>query len=166
MDSKMNKIIEIHKSKVLKLTNTLVLTLSRDEDFEQLDNLDKLVEQMELRIRQKGAQPIGPLIQKTELRVKDDGAPEMLITFIRQADNFIHHVDAPYSMESVIRETNCLYTRFIGEENDIQFAYNKLNLVGYEEDIPLTGVTYTVFVGSNEEDGTLTADIFMPRADG
>jgi uncharacterized protein YecE (DUF72 family) len=158
--------IEIHNSKTLKLTNALVQTFSKEEDFEQLEDFEKLIEQMDLHIRQKGAQPIGPLVQKMELSVDDDGAPKMLITFIRQADNFIHHVDAPYSMGSVIRETNCLYTRFIGEEKDIQFAYNKLNLVGYEEEIPLTGVTYTVFVDSNEDDGTLTADIFMPRADG
>jgi uncharacterized protein YecE (DUF72 family) len=137
--------------------------ISKKEDFEQLQNLRALVERKEFYIRQKGAQPIGPLIQKTSVSVGENGEVQMTITFIRQADKFIHHVDPPYRMESVIRVSDCLYTRFIGEEEHLQFAYNKLNLTAYEEEIELTGESYTVFVDSNEEDGTITADIFMPK---
>jgi hypothetical protein len=109
----MTRPITVQYSKTLKLTNTLILELSKEADFEQLANFQVLVEQMDLHIRQKGAQPVGPLIQKTEVKVSEGGEPQMIMTFIRQADTFIHHVDAPYRMESVIRETNCLYTRFI-----------------------------------------------------
>jgi uncharacterized protein YecE (DUF72 family) len=143
--------------------NALLLSLSKEEDFEQLQNFQALIEQMDLHILQKGAQPVGPLIQKTSIDVNDSGEPQMTITFIRQADTFIHHVDAPYRMKSVIKVSDCLYTRFIGEEDNIQFAYNKLQLVGYEEEVPLSSGTYTVFVDSNEDDGTITADIFVPK---
>jgi hypothetical protein len=159
----MSKII-IHHSKSLKLTNTLVLDLSKEEDFKQLANF-QVIEQMELHIRQRGAQPIGPLVQKTVVSVNEAGESQMMITFIRQADAFIHHVDAPYRMESMIRVSDCLYTRFVGEEDKMQFAYSKLQLVGYEEEIPLSTETYTVFVGSNEDEGTITADIFIPKAE-
>jgi uncharacterized protein YecE (DUF72 family) len=143
--------------------NVLLLSLSKEGDFDKLQNFQVLIEQMELHIRQKGAQPIGPLIQKMSMYVDDNGQPQMTITFIRQADKFIHHVDPPYKMESMIKVSDCLYTRFIGEEDNIQFAYNKLNLMGYEEEIALTGESYTVFVDSNEDDGTITADIFVPK---
>jgi uncharacterized protein YecE (DUF72 family) len=137
--------------------------LSKEKDFEQLQNFQMLIEQMDLHIRQKGAKPIGPLIQKTAISVSEDGEPQMTIIFIRQADTFIHHVDPPYKMESVIKVSDCLYTRFIGEEDKMQFAYNKLNLTGYEEEIELTGESYTVFVDNDEENDTITADIFMPK---
>jgi uncharacterized protein YecE (DUF72 family) len=159
----MNKKISIQHSKTLKLTNALLLSLSKEEDFEQLQNFQSLIDQMDLHIRQKGAQPIGPLIQKMSVDVNDSGEPQMTITFIRQADRFIHHVDPPYRMESIIRVSDCLYTRFIGEEEHMQFAYNKLNLTAYEEEIDLTGESYTVFVDSDEENGAITADIFMPK---
>lgn len=159
----MSRNITIYKSKSIKLMNVLLLSLSKEGDFDKLQNFQVLIEQMELHIRQKGAQPIGPLIQKMSMYVDDNGQPQMTITFIRQADKFIHHVDPPYKMESMIKVSDCLYTRFIGEEDNIQFAYNKLNLMGYEEEIALTGESYTVFVDSNEDDGTITADIFVPK---
>jgi uncharacterized protein YecE (DUF72 family) len=145
------------------LTNALALNLLKDENFEQLQDLKTLIEQMDMNVHRKGAQSIGPLIQKTSLSANKDGELQMTITFIRQANKFIHHVDSPYKMESIIKVPDCLYTRFIGEEDNMQFAYNKLNLTAYEEEIELTGETYTVFVDSNEEDGTITADIFMPK---
>ncbi|MDR1068201.1 MAG: hypothetical protein LBL36_03015 [Clostridiales Family XIII bacterium] len=160
----MAKIITVHRSKTLKLTNALLLELSKKEDFEQLENFERLIDQMDVHIRQHGAQPVGPLIQKTSMKVDENGEPQMVITFVRQADTFIHHVDPPYKMESVIKVADCLYTRFTGEEDDMQFAYNKLQLVGYEEEIPLSSETYTVFVDNDEENGTLTADIFVPKS--
>jgi hypothetical protein len=161
----MSKMIIVHHSKTLKLTNALLLELSKEGDFEQLQNLPVLFEQMELHIRQRGAQPIGPLIQRTNVKVAENGEPQIFVTFIRQADSFIHHVDAPYQMESLIRETDCLYTRFVGKEEHMQFAYNKLQVVAYEEEIPLRGDAYTVYVDENEADGTIVADVFMPKAD-
>jgi hypothetical protein len=156
-----NREIHIQYSKTLKLTNALLFSLSKEEDFEQFENVQTFIDQMGLLICQRGAHPIGPLIQKTSI---DDGngEPKMNISFIRQADKFIHHVDPPYTMESIIKVSDCLYTRFIGEEKDMQFAYSKLNLTGYEEEIELTGESYTVFV-DNDEDGAITADIFMPK---
>lgn len=159
----MNKKIIIHHSKTLKLTNALLLCLSKEADLETLQNFQSLIEQMDLHIRQKGAQPIGPLIQKTSISVNDSGEPQMVITFIRQSDTYLHKVDSPYKMESIIKVSDCLYTRFIGEEDKMQFAYNKLNLMGYEEEIELTGESYTVFVDNDEENDTITADIFMPK---
>lgn len=56
-----------------------------------------------------------------------------------------------------------MYARYIGEESKLKFAYDKINLIAFEEDIPLKGDSYTVFVAKND-DGII-ADVFMERAD-
>jgi uncharacterized protein YecE (DUF72 family) len=158
------KSIAINNSKTLKLLNTLTLNLSDiADDAEDLGGLEKLVSQMETYVRSKGAQPIGPLIQKTSVSADANGEVDVNISFIRQADTYINHTEPPYHMESVLRVADCLYARFIGEEADMRHAYNKLGLIAYEEEIELSGETYTVYVDSDEASGTLTADIFMPR---
>lgn len=40
----------------------------------------------------------------------------------------------------------------------------KINLEAFEKDISLKGDSYTIFVDRNEEDETITADVFMERA--
>jgi hypothetical protein len=160
----MSREITVHHSKTLKLENALSVDLTSQEDFEQLLNLQALADRMDLHIRQKGAQPIGPLIQKNNIIVNEVGETQIVITMIRQADVFIHCTDPPYRMESMIRVSDCLYTRFVGEEGNLKFAYSKLQLVGYEEGIHLSAETYTVLVAANEDDGTITADIFVPKA--
>ena len=48
-------------------------------------------------------------------------------------------------------------------EEIAKFAYDKINLEAFENDIELTGESYTVFVDQNEEEGTIVADVFMPK---
>ena len=81
-----------------------------------------------------------------------------------QADKYINNVSYPYYMESVISVNNCMYTRFCGTEEDIQYAYQKIAVTAYEENIKLKGSSYTVFLDSDDS-GNITADIFMERAD-
>lgn len=151
--------IIISENKTLKLTNVLIKRIKSDEFTE----FGKIVELMENYIKSKGAQPIGPLIQFTKIEVDEDGQTEMNITLLRQSNNFINHVESPYTMESIRRVKKCLYTHFVGEESNLQFAYDKMGVFAYEEDIKLTGETYTVFVDQIEDN--LIADIFMERTE-
>ena len=66
-------------------------------------------------------------------------------------------------MESVLRIPNCMYCRYIGSEGKLKFAYDKINLEAFENDIKLTCESYIVFVDQNEEEGTIVADVFMPK---
>ena len=116
---------------------------------------------MENYIRSKGAMPIGPLIQFTQAEVDENGEPQITIKLIRQANTFILKTELPYTMESVIRCPNCLFCRFTGEKKDLHFAYDKLNLLSYEENIPLTGHTYTVITAMSEDN--FSADIFAEK---
>ena len=149
--------LQVAYNKTLKMTNACVYQI-QGEDF---DNLNKIVYQMENYIRSKGAMPLGPLIQFTQVETDGNGEPNITIKFIRQASTFIVKTDPPYTMESVIRCPNCLFCRFTGEENDLHFAYDKLNLLAYEEDIPLTGRSYTVFTAKSEDD--FSADVFLEK---
>ena len=81
-----------------------------------------------------------------------------------QCNNYIHSVEQPYFMESVIRVPNSMYCRYVRPEDKLNFAYQKINLEAFENDISLKGDSYTIFVDRNEEDETITADVFMERA--
>jgi hypothetical protein len=153
-----NDKIQINYSKTLKLTNLLVKEVSLKEN----KDLKKEVLQMENYLKNKGAQSVGPLIQYTN--VEGSGADiKIVVKLMRQSNTFIHNIEAPYKMESVIRVKNCMYARYTGEESKLKFAYDKINLIAFEEDIPLKGDSYTIFVNSND-DGII-ADVFMERAD-
>ncbi len=147
----------ISNKKSLKLQNVVLKDELMDEDM----NLSVL--HMENYIKSKGGMPIGPLIQYVCPKISDEGELDLDIKFLRQSTTFIHNVEKPYTMETVIRVPNCLYVRYHGPEDKLQFAYQKLNLTAFEEDIPLKGDSYTVFV--DNQDGIITADVFMERAD-
>jgi hypothetical protein len=151
--------IQVNNNKKLKLTNVLI----NEVDLKENEGLEKEIVKMENYIKNKGAMAIGPLIQYTNVENDGINEPKVLIKLMRQSSAFIHNIEAPYKMESVIRVKNCMYARYTGEESKLKFAYDKINLIAFEEDIPLKGDSYTIFVNSND-DGII-ADVFMERAD-
>lgn len=150
--------LEVSYQKALKLTNVLMI----DVPIESLGNYPVVVEQMENYIKTKGFQPIGPLVQYNAIAGQGEDAT-VLIRLMRQCSGYINHVEKPYAIESVLRVPHCVYVRFSGDSDKMQMGYNKLTLTAYEEDIPLRGDSYTVFVSGDDE--IVTADIFMPRTD-
>ncbi|NLD49587.1 MAG: hypothetical protein GX660_20765 [Clostridiaceae bacterium] len=151
--------IQIGYNKTLKLTNVLI----KEINLKESEDLEKEVLQMENYLKNKGVQPIGPLIQYTEVESSEIDEFKLAIKIFRQSNTYIHNIEAPYKMEPVIRVKNCMYARYTGEESKLKFAYDKINLTAFEEDIPLKGDSYTIFVAQND-DG-ITADVFMERAD-
>lgn len=112
-------------------------------------------------VKSKGSTPIGPLIQKTECNVNDEGQIDIKISLMRQANNFIHNVEHPYKMESVLRVKNCMYARYTGPEDKLKLAYDKINVTAFEEDIELSNTSYTIFV--DKQDDNIVADIFVEK---
>jgi len=153
----MNK-LQLSENKALKITNVLIKELTED-DF---SSFVKVVEQMDNYIKSKGYKPMGPLIQYSMTRVSEQGEIDVVIKLMRQADNYINHIEQPYKMVSVLSVKNCMYVRYTGPESKIKFAYDKINLTAFEEDISLIGDSYTVFV--NQVDDNIIADVFMGRA--
>ena len=153
----MSNTISLGQNKVLKLTNVLISEI----DIQGNDDFNKLIFQIENYIKSKGATPIGPLIQKTEYHVNEEGQIDIKVNFMRQASNFIHNVEAPYSMESVVRVKNCMYARYTGPEEKIKLAYDKINVTAFEENIELSNSNYTIFV--DKQDDNIVADIFVEK---
>lgn len=151
--------IQFNNSKTLKLTNALIKKIVED-DF---TNFAKTIELMNNYIKSKGYMPVGPLIQYTTIKYDENTNPTVVISLIRQSNNFINHVESPYSMQSIIRAKDCMYVRYTGEESKLKFAYDKINLVAFEEGIELKGDSYTVFI--NQIEDIVTADVFMERAE-
>ena len=154
--------LQYNSNKILKLENVLICKMNLEE--EDID-FNIIVDKMQSYIKVKGAMQIGPLIQHTKSFVNDEEELDIEIKLLLQCNNYIHSVEKPYMMESVIRVPNCTYCRYIGPEEKLKFAYDKINLEAFENDIELTGESYTVFVDQNEEEGTIVADVFMPRAE-
>ena len=154
-----NEKIQISNNKTLKLTNVLI----KEIDLQKGEELAKEVCQMDNYLKNKGGQPIGPHIQYTYIDGEYTEDVKLVLKIMRQSNTFIHNIENPYKMESIIRVKNCMYARYTGEESKLKFAYDKINLIAFEEDIPLKGNSYTIFVNSNE-DGII-ADVFMERAD-
>jgi len=92
--------LHFHPSKVLKLTNVLKYKLIiSDEQFD----FNVAIEQMQSYIKVKDAIQIGPLIRYSRTFMNDTGELDIEIVMMLQCNNFIHNVEAPYSIESVIR---------------------------------------------------------------
>ena len=154
--------LQFHDNKVLKLTNVLKYKiLLDDESFD----FNVAIEQMQSYIRAKGAMQIGPLIQYTRTFLNENGELDMEIVMLLQCNNYIHSVEPPYSMESVIRVPNALYCRYTGPESSLKFAYDKINVEAFEQDIKLADCNYTIFVDHNQEEDIMIADVFVPRAE-
>ena len=93
--------------------------------------------------------------------MNDEGQLYVKISLIRQANNFIHNVEPPYTMESVLRVKNCMYARYTGPEEKLKLAYDKINVTAFEEDIELSNTSYTIFV--DKQDDNIVADIFVEK---
>lgn len=155
----MNTII-IGESKTLKLQN--VISVKLDLSSEDASLFDTEVSKMNTFIQTHGSRQIGPLIQYTNLEINEENEMDINMQFMLQADSFIHNVQSPYHMDAILRVKNCLYARYNGPEDKVKFAYDKLGVYAFENDIELEGCNYTIYVDRNEEEETMIADVFMP----
>ncbi len=155
--------LNFNNNKTLKLTNVLkyrILVVDDEIDF------NVIVEQMQSFIRAKGAMQVGPLIQYSKSYTNDDGQLDVEITMMLQCNNYIHNVESPYSMEAVIRVPNAMYCRYNGPETKLKYAYDKIQLEAFENDVELDDCNYTIYVAKDELEETIMADVFMPIKNG
>jgi len=147
--------ITVRESKVLKLNNVLIREVKENEFME----INKVAYMMESFIKSKGNTIVGPMINYSTASADESGKVKVTIKFMVQLKNPIHNVEAPYELKNQIRVANCLFARFSDKEENLQFAYSKLQLHAFENDIKLKGDSYTVFVENKE--GKMIADVFM-----
>lgn len=152
--------LQFSETKTLKLTNVLTYKVLLNDGID----LNVIIEQMKSYIKARGAISIGPLIQYTKTSMVDSKV-NIEIALMLQCNNFIHEVELPYSMDSIIRIPDALYCRYYGPENKLKFAYDKIKLEAFEKDIDLDTSSYTIFVQQNVEEELLLADVFVPRVE-
>lgn len=135
--------IKVAENKTLKLTNVL----SRVVQPEELANLPVILTQMQNFMKSNGAQPIGPLVQAIVEGTGPDHMPVMYM--MQQATQMITQMEPGYHMDAVLRVKNCLYAHFTGPLAFNQLATAKLQVLAFENDIKLSGNSYTIYVNQD-----------------
>lgn len=154
-----DKII-VKENKTLKLNNVLIREVSQNE----LIDINKIAYMMESYIKTKGNGTLGPMVNYSNVEIDEKGEPKMILKLMIQLKNPLNNIDKPYEYRTQIRVTNCLFARFMEKEENLQFAYSKLNLFAFENDLKLKGDSYTVFVDKKET--SIVADVFMEMKKG
>jgi hypothetical protein len=147
--------ITVRENKTLKLNNVLLREVSQNE----IIDVNKVAYMMESYIKAKGNGIVGPMINYSTVEMGENGQPKVILKLIVQLKAQIHNVEKPYEFKSQIRVANCLFARFSEKQENLQFAYSKLGLHAFENEIKLKGDSYTVFVENKE--GKMIADVFM-----
>ena len=145
----------LRENKTLKLNNVLIREISENE----LIDINQISYMMDSYIKSKGNSTIGPMINYSTVEVDESGQPKVIIKLMVQLKNPIHNIEKPYELKAQLRVTNCLFARYTENEENIQFAYQKLGVYAFENAIKLKGDSYTIFVKQEEEN--IVADVFM-----
>ena len=145
--------IQTAENKTLKLTNVV----SRRIQPEEFNNMQIVLTQMHNFIKSNGAQPLGPLVQCIKLPAGPNPQPEVYM--MQQATQMIPNMEPGYHMDAVLRVKNCLYAHYTGPLSQSQLASAKLQTHAFENDIKMTGSSYTIYV--NQDDDDAVVDVFM-----
>ena len=152
--------IVLKENKILKLNNVLIREVNQNEFID----INKITYMMDSYIKSKGNSTVGPMINYTVADGDENGQVKLVLKLMLQLKNPIYSIEKPYEFKSQIRIKNCLFARFTEKEENLQYAYSKLSLFAFENNMKLKGDSYTVFVNKNEEE--IVADIFMELKQG
>lgn len=150
--------IEFRENKVLKLTNVLSRKIPVSEIFSQ----EKQISMLQNWVKAKGYELVGPLIVYTSAIkcIDADGKPQIESRILQQIKQSSVRLELPYRFDELIRIENCLMARTNDRPEKLQYASLKLELHAYENDLELTGETYTIVI--KQEGDNILADVFMP----
>jgi len=151
--------ITLKGKKTLKLNNVLIAKISNASPME----VQKRSHMMHNYIKSHGKSIVGPLVNHSYPEVNEEGQAQVNVELLMQLDSPLHSLDKNYEFKKQLKIENCLFARFHEKEENIKFAYFKLNVHAFENDMNLHGESYTVYVKQTSD--KLMADIFMPLQD-
>lgn len=126
----------------------------------KVENINQEIEKFYQHLQLLKAEIFGPLIVKScGTTIHDDGLITTDFEFYIQAHNAQQYSNS-YDVQDSISVPYCLYVRFEDSPEYLQYAYSKLDLHVYENDIQTDGIVYTVYVNSSPE--KMVVDIFRP----
>ncbi|MGL5041870.1 MAG: AraC family transcriptional regulator [Culicoidibacterales bacterium] len=148
--------LEVLEHKKLKLSNVIIKEL-KYVDLEDIDQeITKFINQLEVR----GIQTQGPLItHNIGTVITEVGELKVDYEIMVQLPKALAGVfDYTFKKEVVI--ANCLYIKYQGAIENMQYAQAKLDLHMYEHDLIDTGQQYIIHIETAHE--TIEMDIFKP----
>jgi len=146
----------------VKLNKSLVLkqVLIKELRNIKVEDLDSEIRNFQMKINLLKVQVFGPLITKSYgTTIHDDGTVTTDYDLMVQAHdykNYKNHFKIAEKVECV----NCAYIRFQGTSEEIHYAYSKLELFFYENDLMSNGSIFNVFVSNHKDHMVL--DVFKP----
>lgn len=146
-----NKTILLKNDKTLKLTNVVAIESTEYQDDE--NTLVQFVDRHSLKT-------VGPLVYYNSAFLDSDGEVSIVRRTMTQVGTLPTINTSHINIYKNITVENCLFARFKGREEDLKYAFSKIELHAYEENLQLKGDSYTILLESNEQ-GDITADIFM-----
>lgn len=148
--------LEVLENKKLVLKNVLQQTLKNVG----LEVLEEEISKFNLLLRKFSVQTFGPLVIKNSgMNISEDAKMTIDYDLLIQAHNYKEFKSAFEPIER-LEVPYCIYVRFEGNPEDIQFAHSKLDLHFYENDIESTGEIYSVIIEDSENHSII--DIFRP----
>lgn len=146
--------LEVKENKKLVLKNVMKKELKNIA----IENLDKHINEFGNMLQLLHVQVFGPLIIKNVgTKIHEDGNLSFDYDLIVQAHDYLQYKDKYVTQDRLVAE-NCIYVRFEGPMEELNYAYSKLDLHIYENDLMATGEDYIIHVNDNPEHGVV--DIF------
>ena len=148
--------LEVLENKKLVLKNVLRKELKNI----QLELLNEEINKFALLLDKLTVQTFGPLVTKSNgVNISDDGELIMDYDLLIQAHDYKQYKSSFEAIER-LEVPNCIYLRFEGAPEDIQYAHSKLDLYFYENNLESTGEVYSVMIEDSEYHSVV--DIFRP----
>lgn len=153
--------IQIKKKKTLSLTNVLSYKVDVHQES-AFDNISFVINKMLDYINIHGTTNIGPVIQYNNYIYAENGTSEMNVELLIQCKDYIYNVERPYEISSKLKIKDCYMCHYEGSEDGLKYAYMKIQVEAFEDEVALEKCNYTVFLEHSEDEGTVVADVFMP----
>ena len=148
--------MEVKENKKLILKNVI---LKKFENIE-MQNVDRESSKLLNEMKILNVQTFGPLVTKVSgHHIHEDGSFTMDYELMLQAHDYKQYKEK-YIIKDRIEFSHCVYVRFQGEPENIQFAHSKLELYFYEENLVSDGITISIIVSETPDE--ITVDLFKP----
>lgn len=148
--------LEIKEHKKLVLQKVVIKELRNIP----LDQYESEITKFENQMKIQHVQTFGPLVtRQIGTQIHEDGSMSFDYDLMIQADNYKIQ-GATFKIQDKLVVNHCLYVRFSGHPQYMNYAQSKLDLHIYENDLLVKSDLYTVFVGGSED--TITVDYFKP----
>ena len=132
----------------------------------QVDNpkfdMEMMLLKMQSYVKTRGTNQVGPLVQHMRLNATEQGTIRVQEEFLFQCSDFISNPEPPFYSKESIAVRNAMYSRFVGPQEKLKFAFDKIYLEAFEDDIELNGENYVVFVNNDDPDHRMI-DVFVPK---